>query len=191
MSPLTDVIDSRRQATAGSLPARRSALASLLALLLLPLLASCPALALSMPAPTGTVLLVIRGAIDMPNVGDEAHFDKALLATLPQHGFETGTPWDEEPQGFEGVLLKDVLAAAGARSSNIDAIGRDDYRASLRDIDIENHPVLLAYRQNGKDLTLRTLGPLRIMFPFDASPEFNSQNHIAAAVWQVVTLEIM
>jgi len=154
------------------------------------LLIASSSAAQTLSPPTGNVLLVVRGAIDTPNVGDEAHFDDVLFATLPQHGFETRTPWDDGTQRFEGVLLKDVLAAAGARSALIDAIGKDDYRASLSDIDLERYAVLLAFRQNGSDLTLRTLGPLRIMFPFDDAPEFYSQSYMAAAVWQLVAMEI-
>ena len=144
-----------------------------------------------LPAPEGRVLLVVRGAIERPNVGDEAHLDRAILDALPRDAFTTGTPWSEEARHtFEGVKLSAVLEAVGAKSARFEAIGVDDYKATFEGVDLERYPVLIADARDGVPLTLRTLGPLRIVFPFDDHPELLTQANLAMSVWQLVTMDV-
>lgn len=159
-----------------------------LAVLLAPLAAATEPL----PPPAGETLLVIRGAIDLPNVGDEAHIGREHLESLPRERFRTRTPWSEEPDGheYEGVRLSVLLEAVGARGTRLEALGFDDYAATLEGLDFERYPIIVADTQDGEPLTLRTLGPLWIMFPFDDHPELETQTNTASAVWQLIEMDV-
>jgi len=144
-----------------------------------------------LPPPEGPVLLVIRGAIARTNVDDEARFDRAMLHRLPRTGFETATPWSTAPSHtFEGVRLSVLLDLVGASGTRFEAIGADDYAITFEGVDLERYPVILADTQDGMPLTLRRLGPLRIMFPFDDYPELLNQGNDALSVWQLEVMEI-
>ena len=186
-----------------SAPARRgpppAPRASSLAALALALLAALPggarpvrAEASALPPPAGEVLLVVAGAIDRPNVGAEAHLDRAHLESLPRARFETTTPWSEPGvrKRFEGVLLGALLDAVGARGGRVEAHGLDDYSAVIEGVDLARYPVIVADTEDGETLTLRRLGPLRIVFPYDDHPELRTQANMARAVWQLVRLDV-
>lgn len=143
-----------------------------------------------LPTPEGEVLLVIDGAISNANVGDEAHFDLAMLQALPTDRFTTRTPWNDGDQTFEGARLSAVLDVVGAASDAFRAVGTDDYASDFRGVDVDRYPVLIAYLHNGKPMSLRQLGPLRIVLPFDDHPELATHENEAASVWQVIRLTI-
>lgn len=140
--------------------------------------------------PEQEVLLVISGNLTHANVGDEVHLDRPLLESLPVTEFTTGTPWHDQPQTFTGVRLNDLLSAIGSDSQSMEAVGLDDYRFTIRDIDLERYPVIIAYRQNGKTVSVRNLGPLRIIMPFDDYPELKTSLNESRSVWQLVKLEL-
>ena len=158
--------------------------------LLAPLEAAAGDTALAPPA--GEVLLVVAGDITLPNVGDEAHLDRGHLDSLPRERFTTTTPWSESEEGhvFEGVSLDALLRAVGASGARFEAHGIDDYSATFEGVDLERYPVILADTQDGVALTVRRLGPLRIMFPFDDHPELLSQTNVAMSVWQLVRMDV-
>lgn len=142
------------------------------------------------PAPSDAVVLTITGEMDFPNVGEEVHLDLATLESLPATTFTTSTPWHDNAESFTGVRLADLLAAIGSRSNEIVAIGLDDFRFTISDMDFEQYPVMIAYRQNGSHISVRSLGPLRIMMPFDDYPELLTPLNESRSVWQLVKLEL-
>jgi len=172
--------------------ARASFLASLGPILLAALAGPWPASAAEpLAPPTGEVLLVVTGDITLPNVGDEAHLDRGHLEALPRARFTTDTPWSEHgPHEFSGVRLNALLAAVGANGTRFRASASDDYGATFEGIDLERYPVIIADTRDGESLTVRTLGPLRIMLPFDDHPELLTDTNVAISVWQLVAMDV-
>ena len=84
-----------------------------------------------MPAPTGDVILRISGAITNTNVDGALALDADLLASLPQHSLTTGTMWTEGTATYSGVLLRDLLAAAGTTGTEMTLHAVNDYHLSL------------------------------------------------------------
>ncbi len=145
----------------------------------------------SLPAPSGEVMLKIRGALSKPNVGDEVQLDRALLESLPSIQYSTHTPWAEGLQSFTGVRLSVLLDHVGSTSTSFKAIGLDDYKFTVTDIDWGKYPVMVAYRHNGESISVRKLGPLRIMFPFDEYPELLTHKNESSAVWQLLEIDLL
>ncbi len=141
--------------------------------------------------PQGKVVLTITGDMAHPNVGDEVHLDMSALESLPATEFSTSSPWHESTERFTGVRLNDLLAAIGSQSTEIVAVGLDDYRFTISDLDFERYPVIIAYRQNDSYISVRSLGPLRIMMPFDDYPELLTPLNESRSVWQLVTLKLL
>lgn len=160
---------------------------------LLIVLLACPLMsqAEQLPAPKDATALIVKGDMQNTNIDGEAHFDLEMLRNLPRTEIETMTPWDEGLQSFAGVLVDDLLKTIAAGSQNFTAIGIDDYKFDVTDIAFENYPVIIAYEHNGNPISVRKLGPLRIIFPFTDYPELLSQKNEASAVWQLVEMRLL
>ena len=156
---------------------------------LLGLAAARPAAALD--APTAKPILTVTGPLTAANDGAAASFDLELLERLPRTSFMTRTPWYAQPRKFDGVLLRDLLAAVGAPpAAAMRAAALNDYRVDIPAEDVQQHGVMLAYRLDDKPMSVREKGPLVIIYPFDDHPELRNAVHYSRAIWQLRSLEL-
>lgn len=165
---------------------------------LLKWLAAAVALALSgfasfaqqLPAPTGPIVLSVGGTINVRNAGDRAVFDRASLAGLGLVKIRTTTPWTDGVMEFEGIAVKTLLNAVGARGRTIHAVAINDYAIDLEIREFDDVPAILAMRMNGKDLSVRDKGPLWLVYPRDDYPSVRGQPNNFKWIWQLKTLTI-
>ncbi|WP_280152507.1 molybdopterin-dependent oxidoreductase [Piscinibacter sp. XHJ-5] len=144
----------------------------------------------ALDAPAGRVVLTVTGEIEQRNAPDGAQFDMAMLEKLPQRSYSTRTPWYPEPRKFTGVLLRDLLAAVGARGKTVKAVALNDYRVDIPVEDAARHDLMVAYRLDDKPMAVRDKGPLVVIYPFDAQPELRSAVNYSRAAWQLKQLEL-
>ncbi len=140
--------------------------------------------------PTGPVMLTVTGALSQPNQGADAVFDMKMLASLPQKTFSTHTPWYPQVISFTGPLLRDVLAAAGARGSQIVASALNDYKTEIPFDDAVRHEVIVARLMNDKPMPVREKGPLFIVYPYDTKAEFRTEIYYSRSAWQLKRLTV-
>ncbi|MBL7090001.1 MAG: molybdopterin-dependent oxidoreductase [Acidovorax sp.] len=158
-------------------------------------LALVAALLLWMPAwgmqpPAGPVILTISGKVGSTNLQGVAAFDLAMLEALPQRSFVTSTPWYKEPTKFTGPLLRDVLAAAKASGVALEAMALNDYKTSIPMEDARQFDVIVAHRINDQPISVRTKGPLFIIYPFDTTPELKAAKYYGRSAWQLKSLKV-
>lgn len=94
------------------------------------------------------------------------HFSRTALLSLPMHTIDTSTLWTTSAR-WEGPRLADVLARAGFKGRTLRVYS---YDGSVQDIPIafvHRYEPILAYRENGVELSLRNFGPLFLIFPRD------------------------
>ncbi len=144
-----------------------------------------------LPPPQGDVLLTVTGQIGRSNTGTgEARFDRAMLEQLGMTEVVTSTPWHPKVMRFEGVLLRVLLSTVQARGRNLLASAHNDYTARLPVQDAERYDVILALRADGHDLTLRDMGPVFIIYPYDSDRTLKADGIYARSVWQLRRLEV-
>jgi hypothetical protein len=154
------------------------------------LFTSASVVAEPLPRPTGTVVLVVAGGVANTNVAAEARFDRAMLEKLGVRSLRTSTTWTTGVKTFEGVLARDVMAAAGAKGTEVRAVALNDYAVTIPMADFEHYDVLVAFRMDGQDLTARDKGPLWIVYPRDAHRELNDAKFDARWAWQLKRLDV-
>lgn len=162
-----------------------------------PLLAAALALAAAagppaaaLDAPEGTVILTVSGAIADRNAGDTAEFDLAMLEAFDAVEIETTTIWTDGMQTFVGVELDDLLAAVGAEGASLRAIAHNDYAVDIPVSDAIDGGPIVAYLRNGAAMSLREKGPLWVIYPFDRSPDYQSELIYSRSIWQLDRIEV-
>lgn len=135
--------------------------------------------------PKGPVVLTVSGHIAQHNTADAAEFDLAMLNALPVHQFATKNPWKDPVMTYTGPALKTLLQAVGASGQTLRLVALDKYEAHVPMDDVARYNPVLALRVDGKPLTVRTLGPVQLMYPFDRYPEINVDLYSGRAVWQL------
>jgi len=144
----------------------------------------------TLATPTGKVVLTIGGKIGESNSPKGAQFDMPMIEKLPQHSFTTLTPWEKQSIQFTGPLLRDVLAAVKAQGTVIKAMALNDYQSSIPVEDAMKYDMVMALKMNGQPISVKTKGPLFIVYPYDAKPELRSAVYYERSPWQVKSLTL-
>jgi hypothetical protein len=135
-------------------------------------------------------MLSITGAISKRTQGDAAEFDRDALEALGMKSFETTCPWYTGAVKFEGPLMRDVLAQAGANGNTLVVQALNDYVTEIPMNDFKNFNVLLALKRDGEYMSVRDKGPLFIVYPYDSDPELKSQQYYKRSAWQVARMTV-
>lgn len=146
--------------------------------------------AMALDKPEGRVILTISGAVSQANAGANAEFDMKMLEKLPQKTFTAQTPWYPTPVSFTGPLLRDVLAAAGAKGNKIVATALNDYKTEIPFDDATKFDAIVARLMNDKPMPVREKGPLFIVYPFDTKPELRTETYYNRSAWQLSGLKV-
>jgi hypothetical protein len=144
----------------------------------------------ALDAAQGEVLLSITGAVTETNADHAAEFDLAMLEGFEAVEIQTTTIWTEGVQTFVGVELDDLLDAIGAEGDTLRAIAANDYAVDIPVADAIDGGPIIAYRRNGEPMSLREKGPLWIVYPFDSSPEYQSELIYSRSIWQLNRIEV-
>lgn len=158
---------------------------SLVALTALPVWAS------DLGTPTGPVVLTVSGNIDMTNSDNIAQLDLGLIEALDKTTIETTTIWTEGLQVFEGVSLAALVEELGIGGTTLRATAINDYAVEIPlDDAVEGGPIV-AYKLNGKVMTLRDKGPLWIVYPYDADAAYRTEVIYSRSIWQLDRIEAL
>ena len=140
--------------------------------------------------PAGDIILTV-GATGGAATEPARAFDLDTLRRLPLTRYETRTIWTEGRRVFEGVLLRDLLEAAGIAGRRVRAVALNDYAIDIPLDDPTTDRALVAYRLDGKPMTVRDKGPLWIVYPYDSDAAYRSETIYSRSIWQLAVLEIV
>lgn len=117
------------------------------------------------PAPTGEVLLTVKGNIEVSNVGDEYQFDLDMLKKEGKD-LQTSDPWLESEFTYTGLPLSQLvkMVKPGDGTTTLKFVAPDDYTVEVKIADCKGTDILLAYAADGADLLPDLGGPLKLVF---------------------------
>lgn len=183
-------------------------LRSLFAAAVLAICFTVSAEAADLAPPKGPVVLTIHGKIANSNRGalndfedaffkfGNVSFDRAAqfdLAMLEKLGMKTlSVRYDTWPKAykFEGPLLADVMTAAGATGKTIKVYALDGYGAEIPLAELQQYPVLLALKADGRYLGLGGRGPAWVVYPRDDKHPALKSHDDAKWVWSALRIEV-
>lgn len=163
------------------------ATAAILALCLTP----PPLTAADLATPTGEVILTITGDIAQTNQGEAAVFDLAMLEAFDATTIETTTIWTDGVRSFTGVPLSQLLQAVGAEGRAVKATAVNDYSVEIPADGWSDEAPIVAYLHNGEEMSLRDKGPLWVIYPYDSSPDYQSEVIFSRSIWQLDRIEVI
>lgn len=130
-------------------------------------------------------LLVVSGAGAEPRA-----FTRAELEGMAQHVIETKTNFTDGRPAFRGPRLGDVLGAAGIGSGAVLRMtAANDYTIEAPFADIAAYDPILAMEIDGVALTLRSRGPIWLMYPVDTTAADDRQIN-DKLIWQLTRIEV-
>jgi hypothetical protein len=123
------------------------------------------------PAPAGTPVLVLKGALSNRNERDAVAFDLRTLEAMATATTATYEPFVKRSMTFTGVPMADLLERAGIApgATTVHLHALDDYQVDLRVADLADRRVLLATKADGKPIPISRGGPIRLVFPPDST----------------------
>ncbi|MBB1489109.1 hypothetical protein [Oceanospirillum sediminis] len=139
--------------------------------------------------PRTSVLLKISGKIKKTNADNIALFDLEMLRDLQIYTLETHTPWQDKPQKYQGILLRDLLNLVGAdKNSSLYTRALNDYDVSIPAEMIEKYSLMLIFNQDNQPIKIRDKGPLRILSSFEDYPELRKNSRYM--IWHLNEIEV-
>ncbi|WOI57442.1 molybdopterin-dependent oxidoreductase [Palleronia sp. LCG004] len=148
------------------------------------------AIAADLPRPEGDVILTVSGDIASTNADGMAEFDLAMLEEIGISAFETSTIWTDGTQSFEGVALVDLMETLGVEDGTLRATAINDYSIEIPVADAVEGGPILAYRRNGRDMSIRDKGPLWVVYPYDDNSEYRTEVIYSRSIWQLDRIEV-
>ncbi len=138
-----------------------------------------------------SVVLVVSGKHGVETQQEPLEITFSQLKGLPSETITTSTPWTEGIVTWEGVRVSTLMAYLKTPSMRFKASALDGYEIMFEGVDIEKYPIIIAYKKDGEYMSVRKLGPLWIMFPFDDYKELSPAKFRNLAVWQLTSIEIL
>jgi hypothetical protein len=144
----------------------------------------------TLDAPAGAAVLTVTGEIARTNAEGAAIFDRAMLEAIGPVTFTTTTTWTEGPQVFTGVELADLLATLGVEAGTLRATAINDYAVDIPVSDAVEGGPIVAYLRDGAPMSVRDKGPLWIVYPYDARPDYQTEVIYSRSIWQLDRIEV-
>jgi hypothetical protein len=115
--------------------------------------------------------------------------DLSILDKLPQKTISLYEPFLKTRRSYTGVLMSDLLAASGmgASATKVHLVALDDYAVDLDVSLLKAGNILLASREEGKEIPIAEGGPIRVVFADDVEQGKNTDLWI----WSVRTIEVL
>ncbi|WP_421847114.1 molybdopterin-dependent oxidoreductase [Marinomonas sp.] len=141
--------------------------------------------------PQGRILLIVSGAIDAATPEKELVFDLAMLGTLPQYSIATHTPWAKGLHTYQGFSAVDLLQRLGSSGTLLQITALNEYMTEIPLSDFVDNGAIFATHQDGKPMSIRNLGPIMVIYPFDEHEKLKSELFYGRSIWQVNRVKIM
>ncbi|MGG7567290.1 molybdopterin-dependent oxidoreductase [Rhodovulum sp. DZ06] len=147
---------------------------------------SVSALSAPLPALAEDAVLTVTGAVE----GGSRSFTLSELEALGEEEYRTATVWTEGEHSFTGVPLGAILEAVGAEGETLHMVAINDYAVTVPIEDAAPGAALIAYRLDGKTMSVREKGPLWLVYPYDADSKWRAEAVYARSIWQLSRIEV-
>ncbi|ETX12092.1 hypothetical protein MUS1_00335 [Marinomonas ushuaiensis DSM 15871] len=141
--------------------------------------------------PEGKVILTVTGAINGSNLDQSAEFDFAMLQDFPQYSVTTNNPWIRGSHTYQGFSAVDLVKILSSESVRLQVFAFNGYMTEIPLNDFVEKGAIFAIKQDGQPMTIRKLGPIMVIYPFDELEELKSEIYYGRSIWQVAEIKLI
>ncbi|OQY35560.1 MAG: hypothetical protein B6241_01250 [Spirochaetaceae bacterium 4572_59] len=139
----------------------------------------------SFPSSTDSTIILTIEADDLVKT-----YSLAQIEQLGMKKMGTNTYWPEDDGIYEGVLLSSLLKDVNLQEiDSLKIVALDDYTCEIPREHWKNWPVLVATRRNGKVLTVKEKGPMRIIYPKFLGEELDDEYRTIYWIWNIKAMK--
>ncbi len=146
---------------------------------------SSHALADELEKPREDIILTVTGNIAHHNADGAVLLDRPMIENVGLKELETHTVFSSKAYLWHGPLMRDLLEYIGARGESIEVLALDGYSITIPIKDFYDYDVLLATKRDGKHLSVRNRGPIRLIYPIDHDQTLRDPKYTSRFVWQI------
>lgn len=139
----------------------------------------------ALDTPSGKTVLTVDGAIKITNSAQGAIFDMAMLNALPRHSVSTHNLWTEGLNTYQGFSAEDLLSMLENKGNILQITALNDYITEIPITDFIEEGAIFATHKNGKQMSIRNLGPIMVIYPFDSNENVRSDIYYSRSIWQI------
>lgn len=111
------------------------------------------------------------------------------LEKLPLAEYSVFNPYRKERKTYKGVLMKELVIAFGAPGvTKISIIAVDGYQSEFVEDEWLKWDILFAIRSDGKLMGPDVNGPMKVVMPYDTSPEMDRILYEPKWIWAIKTI---
>ncbi|TPE53458.1 hypothetical protein FJM67_06535 [Maribrevibacterium harenarium] len=145
----------------------------------------------ALPLPDHAPILTVTGAIKITNQPGKAVFDAAMLARLEQKVVVTHNPWSTSARRYRGVTPQALLDAVGADGNVLRIKALNNYITEVPVSDFRRFDVVFATHVDGEIMSVRSKGPIMLVYNFDSSPTLQAEVYYGRSIWQITSIEVI
>ncbi|WP_170606233.1 oxidoreductase [Ruegeria arenilitoris] len=123
--------------------------------------------------------------------GEQKELSLEVLDSLDQVSFSTSTIWTDGIHQFSGVPISSLIQHLNADGELLKLYALNDYSVEMPVAELEEEVPIIATRIDGATMSVREKGPYWIMFPFDDSPDYQTESNYARSVWQLKRIDLL
>jgi len=111
------------------------------------------------------------------------------LEKLPLTEYSVFNPYRKERKTYKGVLMKDMVNAFGEPGvTKISIIAVDGYHSEFVEDEWLKWDILFAIKSDGKLMGPDVNGPVKVVMPYDTSPEMDRILYEPKWIWAIKTI---
>ena len=138
-----------------------------------------------LPGLTGPVLLRIDGVDPTRYPGGRLDLDLPMLQAIDATSFSTGTIWTDGRHDYTGVSLRALVDTIGVKGDILTLQAMNDYSVEVPVSDAVRGGPIIAYFSDGAPMSVREMGPLWLIYPYDSNPTFQTNVIYPRSIWQL------
>lgn len=139
--------------------------------------------------PKGRVILTVSESINTKPSEREVTFDMDMLNRLPQHVVTTSNPWTKGVHTYQGFSAVDLLAYMQSKGTVLKVTALNLYMTEIPLEDFIVHGAIFATHVDGQPISVRNLGPIMTIYPFDEREALKSELFYGRSIWQISHIE--
>lgn len=143
----------------------------------------------ALESPKGQVILSISGDIKVHNNANRADFDLTMLKSLPQVSVTTHNPWSEGQHTYTGFSITALLKQLENSGSRLKITALNHYQTEIPLSDFVELGAIFATHKDGQPMSIRNLGPIMVIYPFDQNEELKIEQYYGRSIWQIRQIE--